>query len=386
MHEKINLSLIVFMVAVLVGVDGLKTLKRWQSQTEQARQSLKDESGGVREESEGGDECQFAVPERYIPPGDLRIRKGTVFVSVPSYRDDECQRTIYDLFSKARYPDRIFVGIVHQNKKGEDAESCLFSCSTCRERLQAGFIRVKNFSFKEAKGPCFARYEASKLWRGEQWYLQIDSHSKFETDWDVTMLEQIESTGDPKAIMSGYPPTEEQMKTFKKENFSSMIKMCKGSFRNGTPVLGAAIVKAPKSPPKIMFAGAGCMLMPYTALFEVPFDPFNSFLFMGEELLHSARLWCKGFNFYGFTVAFLTHSYGRKDKPKFWDDNEHFKKCQAKAVLRMKYFFGQVTLEQVPPSYRHDVDFYKIGGERSLEAYLSEAGIDFASSKFKNMC
>jgi hypothetical protein len=43
-----------------------------------------------------------------------RVSSSTIFVSVASYRDAECQRTLYDLFQKADNPKRLFVGVVLQ--------------------------------------------------------------------------------------------------------------------------------------------------------------------------------------------------------------------------------------------------------------------------------
>jgi hypothetical protein len=40
--------------------------------------------------------------------------KDTIFVSIASYRDAECKKTLFDLFYKADHPFRIFVGLVLQ--------------------------------------------------------------------------------------------------------------------------------------------------------------------------------------------------------------------------------------------------------------------------------
>jgi hypothetical protein len=34
-------------------------------------------------------------------------------------------------------------------------------------------------------GPLIARFLAQKLWRGEQYFMQIDSHSSMATHWDA---------------------------------------------------------------------------------------------------------------------------------------------------------------------------------------------------------
>lgn len=337
-----------------------------------------------------GDPCQIDEADNFNPKlsNGSQINPGTIFVSIASYRDDECKDTVFDIFEKASNPDRIYVGVVQQNKS--ETESCFESCAKCKERLKSGQIRVKTFPHTDAKGPTFARFEASKLWKNEEYYLQIDSHSKFEEGWDVTVLNEMEATGDPKAIIGGYPPTAQQMKDFKKGDFKKMITMCHGVMnKHGIPELRARIVNAPKGnkPVKMMYTGAGMMLMPYQALLDVPYDPYLSYLFFGEEILHSARLWTHGYNFYAPRKAFVVHHYGRKDKPKFWDDKgDEFRNCQKKAILRAKYLMGQARLNTVPEGFRRDVKKYGMGTERSREEFFKEAGIDWENNTFKSTC
>ena len=37
--------------------------------------------------------------------------RATIFVSLPSYRDEECPLTLIDCLQKAKYPERIRIGI-----------------------------------------------------------------------------------------------------------------------------------------------------------------------------------------------------------------------------------------------------------------------------------
>jgi [Skp1-protein]-hydroxyproline N-acetylglucosaminyltransferase len=334
------------------------------------------------------DPCQIDKADDFVPKLKSAVKPGTIFVSIASYRDDECKDTVYDMYEKAANPDKVFTGVVQQNMK--EQEDCFDKCAKCKARKDSGHIRVKNFPHTEAKGPTFARFEASKLWDGEQYFLQIDSHTKFEEGWDTTIINEIEATNDPKAIMGGYPPTQKQMEDFKKNGFRKMITMCNGVMnKNGVPELRARVITAPKGdgPVKMMYSGAGMMMMPYQALLDVPYDPYLSYLFFGEEILHSARLWTAGYNFYAPRRSYVVHHYGRSGKPKFWNDKGlAFKSCQGKAVKRTKYLLGQINLDQVPEDYRKDLDKYGMGNKRSLDDYLNKAGIDLKNKKFNSIC
>lgn len=43
----------------------------------------------------------------------------TLYLSIASFRDKLCPRTLFNVFSKARYPKRVSVGVVQQNAPGD---------------------------------------------------------------------------------------------------------------------------------------------------------------------------------------------------------------------------------------------------------------------------
>ncbi len=312
---------------------------------------------------------------------------GTIFVSVASYRDDECKDTVYEMFAKAKDPDNLYVGVCQQNKENE--EDCFDKCPECSQRKQSGHIRVANFDFMDARGPTFARYQCSKLWRGEELYFQIDSHIKFEQDWDDTLRKQWSATGDPKAVIGAYPPTKQQMKDMKQNGFSTMITMCPGKFdANGLPTITAKVVntKGRQKPLPIAFQPAGMMCFPGQALNQVPYDPYLSYLFFGEEVLFSARLWTAGYNLYSPAKNFCVHHYGRKNKPKYWQDHKESEPCRKKAVQRVKYLLGIIKPSQVHPDYFLKIKDYGMGKKRSLADYFKYAGINMNTKTVNTSC
>lgn len=325
-------------------------------------------------------------PEEWVMAHHEKI-PDTIFVSIASYRDDECKDTVYEMYAKAKSPDNLYVGVCQQNKEGE--EDCFDKCPECSQRKQSGHIRVINFDFMDARGPTFARYHCSKLWRGEEFYFQVDSHIKFNQDWDQTLKDQMRATGDPKAVVGSYPPTEEQMKEMKSNGFTTMITMCGGKFdMTGLPSITASVVstKGRKKPLPTAYQPAGMMCFPGKALYEVPYDPYLSYLFFGEEVLFSARLWTAGYNLYAPVKNFCTHHYGRHNKPKFWQDKKQAEPCKKKAIQRVKYLFGLIRESQVHPDYFLDIKKYGMGKKRSLNEYLRFAGINFVTKTVNTTC
>ena len=114
----------------------------------------------------------------------------TIFVSIAAYRDKLCSDTVSEIFTKAKNPQSIYIGIVQQNDEDTDVD-CIRDNSKLSNYLQnIRIIRIKN---SESKGATFARYLATTLYNNEDYFLQVDSHLKFIPNWDelcINMMEQ----------------------------------------------------------------------------------------------------------------------------------------------------------------------------------------------------
>ena len=64
---------------------------------------------------------------------------------------------------------------------------------------------------------------------------------------------------------------------------------------------------------------AGYLIAHSDMLRDVPFDPFLPYLFLGEEILLSARLWTSGYEIFSPTISLVGHRYERNQQPKFWE-------------------------------------------------------------------
>merc|ERR1719163_1792160 len=93
-----------------------------------------------------------------------------IYVGIASYCDRELDTTLTQLFSKAKHPARVHVGLVLQEKRHvRDAEPL------ARWRDHPN-VRVMEFDPEESKGAGWARTHIAKMHRGEAYYMQLDSH------------------------------------------------------------------------------------------------------------------------------------------------------------------------------------------------------------------
>jgi hypothetical protein len=131
-----------------------------------------------------------------MPP---RRHDNSIFLSVATYRDENCVNTLNWAYEKSKDPTNLFVGLVQQNchkdcKSGildggkiDDVEpdvDCYKAFCEGPMKTYCGNVRLLDIDEPESLGPYAARYFASKLWHGEQWYMQIDAHMTFAEDWD----------------------------------------------------------------------------------------------------------------------------------------------------------------------------------------------------------
>ena len=117
-----------------------------------------------------------------------------IFVSIAAYRDPQLVPTVVDCIGKASHPDRLRFGICWQ--RGEEEARPPF--------LEDPRFQVLEMNWRHSRGACWARAEIMKLWRGEDWFLQVDSHCRFAAGWDATLLRAMQETGSEKPILSTY--------------------------------------------------------------------------------------------------------------------------------------------------------------------------------------
>lgn len=271
---------------------------------------------------------------RRMPP---RRQDGSIYLSVVSFREEFCVETLKEAFNKAKHPENLFVGLVQQNCEEEkcrrgneigpdpDCYNLFCSSTTGKKYCNNGQIRLLRMKETESLGPYMARYFASKLWIGEQWYMQIDSHMSFLQNWDAFSIQMLEKAPSDKPVISHLPPPntsnlEEKMEVaaprlcgpiFATSDIEGQIVRLEGSYN-----YDRVKIDTPRFAP---FVAAGYLIAHSDMLRDVPFDPFLPYLFLGEEILLSARLWTSGYDTFSPTISLVGHRYERNQQPKFWE-------------------------------------------------------------------
>lgn len=120
----------------------------------------------------------------------------SLFVAIANYRDREITATISDLFRQAARPELIRVGVLSQLMPGDEA---------CRAPVHPQ-VQEKVIDAASSRGVCWARSRLYQTLSGDEAFvLQIDSHMRFEPDWDSRLFEIWQQCQSNKAIISHYP-------------------------------------------------------------------------------------------------------------------------------------------------------------------------------------
>lgn len=237
--------------------------------------------------------------QEYLRRMPKRRDDGSIFLSLASYRDENCPNTIHEAYRKAKNPEKLFVGLVQQNchhncRSGVMSNQSVYdvppdeSCLDlfCKTDLGASIcgnkqVRLLDIDEPESLGPYAARFFASKLWYGENWFMQTDSHMTFAGNWDATSIEMLTAAPSEKPILSHYPPAHTVDLDGAANINAPGARVCGPVFTTGQAEAqmvrlegaGADHQKL-KTPAFAPFTAAGYFVALADFLHEVPFDPF----------------------------------------------------------------------------------------------------------------
>lgn len=309
------------------------------------------------------------------------MTRPTIFISVAAYCDPMLAFTINSARSQASDPSRIFLGIVEQAPAGQQ----LFMV----DDWSLAHLRWTRVDALEARGPCWARSLAMGLYQGEDWFLQVDSHTWFEPGWDERLQRWGERcvADNPHSILTCYPnafvmrnghPAAEPVT----HKVLAMVVRGDAELAADNPVLmfeGVA-VETDEPVPGYHLAG-GCLFAPGCIVDELPYDPH--LYFHGEEHALALRAYTRGWDIQHIPGMPMYHYYtqpGSQPRPMHWspehDERRAVRSATLEAAARKRIsalIWGGANL-----------GVYGLGTQRSLADYADFSGIDFAARRIED--
>ena len=293
----------------------------------------------------------------------------TIFVQIASYRDPQLSITIQDMISKSKYPENLRIGICNQFSPNDRFNIDIYKDD---ERF-----RILDVLHSESLGVCWARNQVQQLYSGETYTLQIDSHMRFEQDWDeilINMIKDLQSKGYPKPLLTGY------VSSFDPDNDPNgrVNEPWRMTFDRFIPE--GAVFFLPEVIPSWQELTEPITARFYSAHFcftlgefsiEVQHDP--EYYFHGEEISVGVRAYTHGYDLFHPHRVIIWHEYQRKGRVKQWDDDKVWFKKNEKSHARNRRLFSMDGEVFDPKEFGK----YGFGTERTLEDYEKYAGLKF---------
>jgi hypothetical protein len=293
----------------------------------------------------------------------------SIFVQIPSYHDFELKRTILDCYNKSSGSHQINFGVslVYFQKNDidiPDHPNVKFNISMSPENIGVGM----------------GRYLANEFYDGEDYYLQIDSHMRFEKNWDDVLIYNYKkySSQGIKPVISCYPGAYEYndltlniLNNKAHVAYTDFIEEL--SFINNYVPHQRAIANLNKK----VFTRSVSAASIFSSGEIASIKPNKKMFFWGEEILTAIRLYTHGFDIVlpesqNFYHLYYDHEKGMKnlrrqvslDFPEICSNLESISQNELERII-----LNEVVGDQ------------ELGSKRTLKQYQDFAGIDFVGKK-----
>lgn len=308
--------------------------------------------------------------EKYFSPINIIDLKtipvnndGKIFCSVASYRDSQCPLTVMDMIRKAKNPEKLVICICQQNANID------IDCFNEKDYSPAT-IKFIGLSDHDARGPCWARYLIQQEWRGEEYFLQIDSHMRFAQDWDEKCINDL-NVLPPKSCLSNYMPIY-SIESGKPENENQirggLYIVNHETHWDGFFRVNSDFIEPPDSPPEGKGWGGCFSFSNSLILHDAPYDPYTPHLFFGEEMDIFARMFTRGWKVYAPSKAVCFTNFDRGYRPLVFE-NPAQEPCEYLSRLRLYYRFGY--LNNIPEELKIGLTEYNLGTEKTWNEFLT---------------
>jgi hypothetical protein len=239
--------------------------------------------------------------------------------------------------------------------------------------------------WNESLGLCWARHHIQKMYKGEEYTMQIDSHHRFVQDWDEKMIDMLKLTGSKKPIITAYAgmynPKEDELLNY------DPYKMIPDKFTPGGTILfyphSIKDWEELEKPIPARFISGHFFFTIGKHCEEYHYDP--NIYFAGDEISLSIRSYTLGYDLFHPHRLLIWHEYTREGRTKHWTD---FNNETKEAGLVEKPWWemdneSKRRLRHMLQEEDNNIDLgeYGLGTVRTHHDYEKYAGINFIKRK-----
>lgn len=292
----------------------------------------------------------------------------SIFISIASYRDPDLINTVRDCYDKAKYKECLFISVYSQAEHDEHPDLSF---------MPKDQIRYTKVNWDQARGACYARSVSSEN-INTNFFLQIDSHSRFKEFWDELIIQNFftaKKYWGERIILTNYPdPFVIENGLVRLIDYPSLKKI---DIHWDEP---SKMIQAKNDWPDVVdtvfgdehyFLSGGCFFCKSYILNEVPYD--KDLYFIGEEPSMALRAYTRGIKLISPVVKFMYSNYDREHPKRslHWEDHKDWWKLNRQSYMKLsKIMTGDKSF-----------GVYGIDSEYLFEDYQKKTGIDLSSKK-----
>jgi hypothetical protein len=296
-----------------------------------------------------------------------------IFIQIASYRDPELIPTIKNCIENADQPDNLSFGICWQHST-EDIWDNL------KDFLNDARFTIMDVNWNQSKGLGWARHHIQKMWKGEKYTLQLDSHHRFIKGWDTILIKMMIECNSLKPIITTYATVYEPSNNgdILKEGFYKMVGKRFSPY--GTILFfPEQINEITDKPLPARFVSGHFYFTLGIHCSEYKYDP--DIYFAGDEISLSIRSYTLGYDIFHPYKTVIYHYYLRDGRKKHWDDF-NIKTKEDGLVDKLWHEMNEHSLLRLRHLLREednniDLGEYNLGKVRTFEEYEKYAGINF---------
>lgn len=304
----------------------------------------------------------------------------SIFISVAAFNEPLLELTIRDAVSNASDPSQLVFSIIDQHPENRREQ--------IKSILNGAGLRYVNISPIESRGVCWARALSNSHYAGEDYFLQIDSHTLFDKGWDKSLISSltfIKAFTSDKPIISTYPRAfsinnNEVVRESRVEGIVLVHRPIQGQVLTETKLTLDFVADFVESrlPIKGVHIAGGFIFTTGDFIEQIPYDPH--YYFLGEEQNLFLRAWTRGWDVFHVSMPPLYHFYkegmGDTDTVHWhskWEDKRD-DKFEAFAARSEKRLIDLILGNR-------DMGIYGLGKERTIEEYATFSGIDYLNRR-----
>jgi hypothetical protein len=295
--------------------------------------------------------------------------KKSIFIQITSYHDYELEKTIRDAIDKSSGETELVFGV----------HSIFYEDNSWIEPIR----NIANVKLVESKAPenlgmGLGRAIAHDLYNGEDYYFQIDAHSRFDQDWDTFLINEInthKSNGFKKPLISQYPKPfwyegDIEKVNQHKEVVTQFYWKDKERFKHNRMPMQGTVLNPEGNIFSISVSGGSIFT-------EGEFIKPNKLIFAdGEEIFMAARAYTSGYDFFVPSEMFMYHLYygteGKNARRIVYPDwPEQTAELNKISVDEIRFVLSGEGI----------VGEGRLGTERTLSEYGKFCGLDFVSGE-----